>query len=274
MLAEFAVYLTTPASRSVRRSGALKASVNLWARSRRCAKAWQDHEARTKAAFHRAVDAVADRRTVVVLGSGLLRDVPIERLAAEFKRVVLVDIVHLSPVRLSVLLSGRRNVELMTRDVSGYDDLLERSRIRAATGQDEIGGRLDPLGFVRRMPDVDLVLSANILSQIGVGAETRMATREGHASMLPDDAVAVLIAAHLDALAALPCRTCLVTDVTYEIRDREGAVVEGHDLMHGVFPPEADASWEWPVAPFGEEGPDTERVHQVIAVQDVAFDLY
>jgi hypothetical protein len=274
MLAEFAVYLTTPAGRSVRRSGALRDAVSLWARGRRCRTAWMDHEARTKAAFHRAIEGVAGRGTVVVLGSGMLRDVPIERLAAEFARVVLVDIVHLSPVRLALRLSGARNVELMTRDLSGYDELLQRARIGAATGQDEIGGRLDPLGFVRRMDGVDLVLSANLLSQIGVGAEARMRRPDGGAVFMPDDTVARLISAHLDSLAALPCRTCLVTDVSYVVRDREGGVVESRDLMHGVEPPDADAEWDWPVAPFGEEGRDTERVHHVIAVQDVAFDLY
>ncbi len=40
------------------------------------------------------------KRTAVVLGSGLLRDVPIEELSENFDTVVLVDLVHLASVRL------------------------------------------------------------------------------------------------------------------------------------------------------------------------------
>lgn len=273
MLAELAVYLTTPASRAVHRSGALTEAVALWARGRRCAAAWAEHEARSRAAFLEAVAATGPRRTVAVLGSGLLRDLPMPELVGGFARVVLVDIVHLSVVRLAVRLRGWRTVDFVTRDLSGYDDLLERERIRAATGQTDIGGRLDPLGFLRRIDDLDLVLSANLLSQIAVGAERRLARRDGRVGLMPEDAVARLVAAHLDGLAALSCRTCLVTDVSFERRDREGSLLEAVDLLHGVPPPPADASWSWPVAPFGEEGADVARVHTVIAAHDVALAL-
>jgi hypothetical protein len=40
------------------------------------------------------------KRTAVVLGSGLLRDVPIRELAAAFDTVVLIDLVHVASVRL------------------------------------------------------------------------------------------------------------------------------------------------------------------------------
>lgn len=273
MLAELAVYLASPAPRAAHRSGAVRDAVALWARGRRCARAWAEHEARSRAAFETAIAAVGGGDTAVVLGSGLVRDVPMASLCARFRKVVLVDLVHLAPVRLAVLGRRWRQVEFLTRDISGYDDLVQRSRIAAATGQDDIGGRLDPLAFVRRMEGVDLVLSANVLSQIGVGAERRLSGRDGYVRLLPEDAVARLIAAHLESLAGLSCRTCLVTDVAYEIRDREDALIEGVDLLHGVEAPDADDRWSWPVVPFGEEDRDWQRVHEVIAVQDVVIDL-
>ena len=38
-------------------------------------------------------------------------------------------------------------------------------------GQDELGVRLDPLGFLRKIDELDLVISANVLSQIAALAE-------------------------------------------------------------------------------------------------------
>ena len=56
-----------------------------------------------------------------------------------FNKVVLVDIVHLPTVRMKVLLRRYPNVTFLTRDISGYDRLAEQSRIKLATGQDDLG---------------------------------------------------------------------------------------------------------------------------------------
>jgi len=273
MLAEallFAVArLTSPRSRSA----AVRDAIGLRARAKRCHTAWAEHEARTRAAIDRVIDGVAVRRTAVVLGSGLLRDVPIDRLSNMFNKVVLVDIVHLPTVRLKMLFRRYPNVSFMTRDISGYDRLVEQSRIKLATGQDDLGVRLDPLGFLRKIDEVDLVISANVLSQIAVGAASRLRVKDGQARVMPDDAVAQLVAGHLDGLAQLPCKTVIVTDVSYVRRRRDGVVIETRDLLNGVIPPPPFDTWDWPVAPFGEEAADEERVHRVIAAEDVAVDL-
>lgn len=255
------------------RPAAIRDAIGLKARARRCRTAWAEHEARTCAAIDHAIDGVAGRRTAVVLGSGLLRDVPLDRLSNMFKRVVLVDICHLPSVRLKLLLRRYPNVRLMTRDISGYDRLAEQSRIKLATGQDDLGVRLDPLGFLRKIDELDLVISANVLSQIAEGAAVRLTAKDGQRRIMPDDAVTELVAGHLDGLAQLPCKTVIVTDVAYERRRRDGTVAQRFDLLYGVTPPAALDRWEWTVAPFGEESPDEERVHMVIAAEDVAIDL-
>lgn len=40
------------------------------------------------------------------------------------------------------------------------------------------------------------------------------------------------------------------------------------DLMRGNALPPLDASWDWPVAPFGEAAPDRETVHRICAWRD------
>ena len=230
----------------------VRSSVNLWSRARRCSPAWAEHERSSKAAIFEAASGLRQRRTAVVLGSGLLRDVPIEALARQFDTVVLVDLVHLASVRLWLKAKGLRNVRLIERDLSGYDDLVA-------------GQTPEPLGFLRQVPYLDFVVSANLLSQIGVGVGRRL-EREP-AGLMPEDAVRQLIAAHIDGLRGLPCASSLVTDIRYRVIDRTGKLQETSDLFKGLAPPAALASWTWPVAPIGEESRDYQIVHDVIAAR-------
>ncbi|EJT02559.1 hypothetical protein RCCGE510_20534 [Rhizobium sp. CCGE 510] len=227
----------------------IRYSINLWSRAGRCSKDWADHEERSRNAIRAAAADLRQTRTAVVLGSGMLRDVPIEELARDFDTVVLVDLVHLASVRLWLTARGYRNVRLIERDLSGYDDL--------AAGREP-----EPLSFLRSVPYLDFVVSANLLSQIGRGVKRR---HEAEAGRMPEDTVERLIAAHLTELSGLACRRCLVTDVAYAVIDRNGRTHDEADLLHGVSPPPAKAAWTWPVAPLGEESRDYRIEHKVIA---------
>lgn len=238
--------LTLPAHRTF-----VRKSVNLWSRANRCRDTWREHEAACHAAVSETVADMHDRRTAVVLGSGLLRDVPVEMLARQFDSVVLVDLVHLASVRLWLKARGFRNVTLIERDVSGYDDLLA-------------GRAPDPFGFLRQVPYLDFVVSANLLSQIGLAVRRRIDGQP--AGRLPADALQQVIRAHIDGLKALPCRTSLLTDIAFSVIDRTGHVHETTDLLHGVAVPDHRSRWQWPVVPFGEESRDYRIVHEVIAV--------
>jgi hypothetical protein len=253
---------------------ARREAIGLWARRRRCRAEWAEHEERTRVAIRTVGATVTGHRKAVVIGSGLLADVPIEWLCEQFREVVLVDICHLPVARFKVLRArGKAKVQFLTLDISGYDKLVMQTRIKLSTGQDDLGVRLDPLSVIRRMKNVDYVVSANVLSQIAVAAEARLADKDGHANILPDDAVAQLVAGHVDSLASMPCKTCLVTDVVFDRIDQTGARLESVDLLAGVALPKAFDSWSWTVAPFGEEAENSERVHRVVAIEDVAVEL-
>ncbi|MBB4008834.1 hypothetical protein [Allorhizobium taibaishanense] len=226
----------------------IRYSINLWSRGRRCASAWAEHERNCNQVILKAASAITPRRTVVVLGSGLLRDVPVVALSRAFDTVVLVDLVHIASVRAWVAYKGLKNVRFIERDLSGYDAL------RTC----EVP---EPLDFLRRVPWLDLVVSANLLSQIGMGVKKRLAAET---APMPDDAVAQLIQAHIDGLKQVAASTCLITDISFEVIDRTGSVHEKTDLLAGVEPPPAVAGWDWPVAPLGEESKDYRIQHKVI----------
>lgn len=228
----------------------IRSSVGLWSRANHCREAWAPHEDQCKSFIGETIGAMRQRRTAVILGSGLLRDIPIRQLAQAFDTVVLVDLVHLASVRASLTLPRFRNVRLVSRNLSGLADVLAN---RPA----------EPLAFLRQVPYLDLVVSANILSQIGVGAR-RQLERQGHEE--PDGIIRQLILAHLDGLSGLPCKSVLLTDTSYEVTDRNGRVLEAADLLCGVPAPAAQRSWSWPVAPYGVLGRDCQAIHQVIAL--------
>lgn len=246
MLAEIAVYLATPCRRDHRRLGYLKTAVDLWSRANRVHRAWAPHYAHCHAVVERAIAGLASRRTVLVLGSGLARDVPLARLATAFDRVVLADVAHLLPVRLRGL--AHRNLRFVEIDLSGAADL-----VGSGTGP-----LTDALAGLGADPTLDLAISANLLSQLPLGVADAL-ERGGR----PVDPALPrrIVENHLDSLARLSCRVCLLTDTEWRRIDRSGRTVERSDLLHGATPPDLPFRWDWPVAPLGEDGPDHALVH-------------
>jgi hypothetical protein len=233
MLLEAAIYCLSLIGAPKRARPHLATAVGLWARGRRHARAWAPHLAATKHAIEGAAARLPTYRTVVVLGSGPLFDIPLKSLAFTFDRVILVDLVHLYPARRRA--RSFPNVELVWRDLMASQE------------------RPDPLAFLRSIGNLDLVVSANLVSQLAAGAQEGIERR--------------VVDAHLDGLLELECRVTLVTDLTYTITDRAEAVVQEFDLLYGRTMPEPVTSWTWTVAPFGEEG-QTQRVHSVARYPD------
>jgi hypothetical protein len=250
MLAELAVWLLTPVPWRFRRLGMLGDSMRLWSRGRRRAAQWASHEQNCHAIVRQAVAGLARHDTVVVLGSGLARDIPLAELSARFRRVVLVDAVHLMPLRLAVL--RYRNVTLLTRDLTGLIDWMWGNA----------KSRIQPLADLARDGTVDLVISANILSQLALPVAVWLERKPDAARRLPQDTAGRLIDWHLDDLWHFNCSVCLLTDTSYREQDMQGKLVAEHDLLYGRILPEPDSSWDWPVAPRGEFSDGTTHIHQ------------
>jgi hypothetical protein len=188
---------------------------------------------------------------VLVLGSGLCRDIPVGRLASTFETVILIDAVHLAPVRRR--LAALSNVRFVTADLTGAGAWL--------AGQAD--ARTDVLAPWRADATVDLVISANILSQLAIGPEDYLDAHPARTAALPAGLPDALIGMHLQDLAAFRCRVCLVTDVEMRKERRDGSVLEQMDLLGGHTLPPPDDTWDWTVAPLGEIARDIARIHRV-----------
>ncbi|MDB5539466.1 MAG: hypothetical protein JWQ89_1193 [Devosia sp.] len=233
MLAELFVYAasyrtTPPAFRPY-----LGEAIGLWARGERQTRAWAPHLANSRGLIDTTIDDFSRRRTVAVLGSGALFDIPVESLARTFARVILVDRIHLSVIGPRIDRYG--NVERQWRDLSPETNP-------------------EALGLLDGIADLDWVISANLVSQVARAAPPG---RERH-----------VVDSHLDALARLECPVTLITDLDYRVFNRHGVVRDSADLLYGRQVPRTGLRWKWEVAPFGEESRTSRRVHSVAAWPD------
>jgi hypothetical protein len=121
--------------------------------------------------------------------------------------------------------------------------------------------RQKPLAGLADDGAVDLVISANILSQLALPVKAWLDAAPDIAKKLPSDIGRRLIDWHLDDLEHLSGKICLLTDTGYRELDEYGKRTSEHDLLHGHILPAPDASWDWPVAPRGELGNGTTHIH-------------
>jgi hypothetical protein len=233
MLAELMVlaasrHATPPAFRRY-----LGGAVAYWGKAMKRQRGWAPHLAHARSLIDTGIDDFTSRRTVVVLGSGPLFEIPLESLARTFERVVLVDRAHLSATQPR--LARYANIERQWRDLSPI-------------------GMPQPLGFLDDIDGLDWVISSSLLADL-VEEAPRNRRRE-------------VVDSHLDALAALACPATLITEIDYRVLNRHGVMRDSADLMQGRVMPRSGLRWKWEVAPLGTDGRHTRRVNYVAAWAD------
>ena len=238
-------YLAIPVPRHIRQMGYVRELRALRARHDRCRSDWHSHLEHTRAVILDAAAQCEQRRSALIVGSGLLFDIPLDELARQFESVVLVDIVHAWSVHRQA--ARFSNVRLLPLDVTG---VVERCHALAR--------RRSPARLPQHPVDClagecfDLVASVNVLSQLPVvpngylsrrirtltEAETREFSR-------------ALVTNHLDWLCSFPGVACLVTDLERLCYGDRG-LVSREESLWGVALPEGGRDWLWDLAPRPE----------------------
>ena len=242
--------LLTRCPRSVRAMGYLKEAIAIRARYRRVKNHWRSHIDRCRSVILGAMEECPSHRKAVVLGGGLLHDVPLAELAARFREVILVDIVH--PIFSRWTTRKWKNVRRVTADITNtVEDLYWVSDEPEKPLPKSI-----PTLFLDD-EEVDFTVSINILSQLPCMPLDYLAYQRAHPSRERDDYARDVIQAHLDYLERLPGRVVLITDVERLKIDMLRRVVERKDLLFGLKLPMAGEEWEWQLAPC----PEADRKH-------------
>jgi len=246
MFYELLAHLTTPCPQYVRHMDYLSEAIAMRGRYRRNRTAWQPHLDRTRQVVLSAAERTRNRGKVVVLGAGLLLDVPIGELSTMFREVVLLDIVFLPEARRSVKRYG--NVTLVRQDVTNAAQKLYEN---VQQGSHELPGAA-PL-----VPEIDgntgLVVSLNILSQLWVVPRAyALRNMGGFDEDCVDEWCSRIVASHYAFLRSMSCDTCLVADHEFVKRDREGRLVSKSSTLFGLALPAPDVSWTWNIMPLGK----------------------
>jgi hypothetical protein len=262
MLGELIESLITPVPRYVRRMGYLYESIAIRARAARCRAAWAPHQERTRALIRKAIERCQQRRKVVVLGSGPLLDVPLVELAAAFKEVVLVDIVH--PLSARWRRRKLTNVSAVTADVT---DVAEKVYRVAWQSNEELPRAKPELYCDAR--DVDLVTSVNLLSQLPYLPVEYLNHAGEHSTEAIEAFARDLVTAHVDYLRRVPGVATLIADVEALTLDAKGKVVNREGTLFGAKPPAADEEWVWQLAPRPEAHRHYSYHRRVIGIVDV-----
>jgi hypothetical protein len=259
MILEWLEYLATPMSPAVRDLRYAHELIAIGARHRRCRAAWAGHLARSRRAIITSIGRTRQRRTAIVIGSGRLLDVPLAELAYAFERVILVDVLH--PLPMKWIARRHPNVELLTTDITGTIETLHASRAAILP---------PPQPFARLFaPDVDLVVSLNVVSQIGVlPVEWIEAQRGPQAADAAAAYAATLTRAHLDDLMRCTASVCMIADIEWQHVDRQGTEIERHSSVYDVAVPHIDEEWIWTMAPIPERDPNYSHLRRVIVSYD------
>lgn len=210
--------------------------LGIYARYAREGDGWQSHIVHSK---ERILDFVSRHtlRSLTILGSGWLLDVPLRELAERCNKIVLVDRFH--PRQAQSTAQQFDNVELIQCDVTGGLALLKPRKKNWDAYALAVNALAPPM-----LPPTDAVVSLNLLSQLA------MPIQERYDGAIPPNiysaAAASLEASHLALLARYP-RWLLITDT----EERHALLANGTPLpsvktVETPLPPlQNPCSWEW-----------------------------
>jgi hypothetical protein len=262
VIAECLEYLATPCARPLSGMGYLRELLGIKARAHRCWAAWEPHLEQSKGVIRSAIAQCSQSRKAVILGSGMLYDVPLPDLATAFHEVLLVDIVH--PLGTWWPWYRYPNVKTVTADVTGTAD--EVFRIAA-----QIGAALPQSApsLYHDDHDVDLVVSLNLLSQLPYIPTTVLERGGRHSPESIQSFARRLIQAHLTYLERFSGVVTLITDVQKLKLDRHGQTVSRASALRGVDLPWRGEEWVWQMAPRPEIDEEYSYFRRVVGIANI-----
>ena len=279
MLRECLLYLASPCPLFPRyiRSFYLKGLIGITARYHRQRQAWRPHLQASQEAIKSFIEQnkIAPSGSIIILGSGPLLDVPLGFLNRYFKRVYLIDIVHLISTRLQGLFYPHakfQKINLVKPELDWITQLAQDpTKIRGLLAEwPKLLANL-PLPA---LPPADLVVSLNLLSQLAIFPYLQLEDIL-HKHHLPKNEQLHLLTTlsntigerHLQLLKTFP-QAFLISEITQQHFKEKAAYVQRTDEV--ILPPGLLAQlspwatpWNWHLAPYGEIDATSAIISQV-----------
>ncbi len=241
---EFIEYLRTRSGKVAREWGYAYQNVSLKFRSKRCSAAWQGHLGQCHMLVRQELQRVKPK-TIMVIGSGLLLEIPIAELLAKAEKIYLVDLVHDRNIR--ALAKRHPQIELVEKDVSCLLQNLKK-------GQGPFQLKNIPWEHLSSwdLPKVDWVISANLLSQIPLMISESIpmthSTYQDFARRVRDQ--------HIDRLIQQGDEVLLFADFETRYVDHNQNRLKTESYNVNLRDLEFLREWIWEVSPYGETSKD------------------
>ncbi|MBR5959056.1 MAG: hypothetical protein IKZ99_11895 [Salinivirgaceae bacterium] len=225
-------------SSAMRRAGYLKDQTGIRRRYEREQEPWQQHIDNTRRFIVESARKVASHKSVAVLGSGWLLDVPVDELSQMFENVYLVDIVHPEPVKVRARKLG--NVHLVEADLTG-------GAVQMAVNARSFQQFVDNLKNIKpdaELSGYDFVVSVNLLNQLDIIMCDYLQERFCVDNQQLEPVRAMVQQRHIDSLPIE--KSCLITDYQQIDTDIDGAVTATVNLLHCKLPDVGEKKeWNW-----------------------------
>lgn len=162
MIREALTFLFTPMTPVAKEYGFLYQSIALQHRYERCKKIWLPHLKNCQDLFLEAIQDLPQKKSVVILGSSHLHEIPMHLLEKNFASITLVDVIH--PMKHHWMAKRNSRLKLITQDVTQSLDKLVSLNSLDDLHQLIVHLRSQDLFHF----EADLIVSGNLLSQLAL----------------------------------------------------------------------------------------------------------
>lgn len=210
-----------------------------------------------------------ERENVVVLGSGLLLDVPLDELSLLFNNVTLIDIYHTQEILKKV--SKYPNIVALPHDLTGTANPLWL-QYKEGKSLQALPTPLKQYSFLEKHLSKDsLLISLNLLSQLSFVPllfvrKFKTISYSSQELIIWKDS---FFDAHIMALSKFDCHKCLITDHESICRDQQGKIISRCSTIFDDLKTDEQKedkvlrilqdkswrlfdTWEWEINPIGE----------------------
>lgn len=252
-----------PQGKIIRRMGYVRDQEGIMNRYLREVSNWKTHLLKTRQFI---LDSFRDPaiKSVAVLGSGWLLDVPLEELRPRFEHIYLVDIFH--PPQIRKKTASMENVELLEIDLSGgaIHQLWQLGKNKTKPVR---GSVLDQISLQHPLTQItpDAVISVNLLNQL----DSLLCDFLSKQSYFQQEEAGLFRSAlqefHIQWITGTP--GCLISDVIEKSKDKKGNS-SSKSLLYTTLPEGIRrASWTWEFDSQGTYQANTLTSMEVKAVE-------
>ncbi len=252
MIREALIYFFTPTTPLAKKYGFLYQSVSLEHRYERCKKQWLPHLKNCQDLFLDAVKKVRNKKSIVILGSAHLHEIPMHLLLEHFESITLVDLIH--PLKHHWTAKRNPRVKLITQDLSQSLDKLD-----SLQSLEDLHALIKNLGEETLFSfQADLIVSSNLLSQLALLPMEAVEKKiKRQLTIEEKDLICTAFAElHLKNLTACQGQKLIYADREVIYRDTKGEVIYTGKYPVSFAGYKKLKDWLWLLAPLKEASKD------------------